>query len=142
MALLGGMAVGGMFMTSVRAVSTLVAGIVVFGVVFQVADPLMLLAVFVITMLIMGGINITIERVAYRRLRNAPRLAPLITAVGMSFILEGAMYVWRGAFNVHYPDLLPSGRVVIGDRNKWRFHDNTCQWQSARTVCDVKRVAP
>src|SRR3977135_2022265 len=82
-----------------------------------------LLAVFVITMLIMGGINITIERVAYRRLRNAPRRAPLSTAVGMSFILEGAMYVWRGAFNVHYPDLLPSGRVVIGGAALFGFKD-------------------
>jgi branched-chain amino acid transport system permease protein len=82
-----------------------------------------LLGVFVITMLIMGGINITIERVAYRRLRNAPRLAPLITAVGMSFILEGVMYVWRGAFNVHYPDLLPSGRVIIGGAALFGFKD-------------------
>src|SRR3954452_13726429 len=35
-----------------------------------------------------GGLNVAIERVAYRRLRNAPRLAPLITAIGMSFILQ------------------------------------------------------
>ena len=82
-----------------------------------------LLTVFVITMLIMGGINVTIERVAYRRLRNAPRLAPLITAVGMSFILEGAMYVWRGAFNVHYLDLLPSGRVTIAGTPLFGFKD-------------------
>ncbi len=72
-----------------------------------------LLAVFLITMLIIGLVNVTIERVAYRPLRNAPRLAPLITAVGMSFILEGIMYLWRGAFNVHYPDLLPGNRISI-----------------------------
>src|SRR2546427_2208006 len=46
MALLGGMAVGGMVMTSMRAVSTLVAGVLVFGGLFQVADPPLLLAVF------------------------------------------------------------------------------------------------
>jgi ABC-2 type transport system permease protein len=57
MALLGGMAVGGMFMTSVRAVSTLVAGIVVFGVVFQVADPLMLLAVFFVALTALYGLG-------------------------------------------------------------------------------------
>ena len=73
-----------------------------------------LLAVFAITMLIIGVLNMAIERVAYRPLRHAPRLAPLITAVGMSFILEGIMYVWRGAFNIHYPDLLPSQRLSIG----------------------------
>src|SRR5256886_8268724 len=57
MALLGGMAVGGMFMTFVRAVSTLVAGIVVFGVVFQVADPLMLLAVFFVALTALYGLG-------------------------------------------------------------------------------------
>ncbi|MBO0683064.1 MAG: branched-chain amino acid ABC transporter permease [Candidatus Dormibacteraeota bacterium] len=82
-----------------------------------------LLAVFVITMLIIGGVNVTIERVAYRPLRNAPRLAPLITAVGMSFILEGIMYVWRGANNIHYPDLLPGGRVSVAGVNLFGFKD-------------------
>ena len=66
-----------------------------------------LLAVFVITMAACGAVNIAIERVAYRPLRHAPRLAPLITAVGMSFLLEGVMYIWRGPFNLHYPNLLP-----------------------------------
>jgi branched-chain amino acid transport system permease protein len=75
---------------------------------------LVLLAVFTITMLVMGMINVVIERLAYRPLRNAPRLAPLITAVGMSFILEGLMYLWRGAYNLHYPDLLPDPRIQIG----------------------------
>jgi branched-chain amino acid transport system permease protein len=60
-----------------------------------------------------GGLNVLIERVAYRPLRNAPRLAPLITAVGVSFILEGIMYVWRGASNVHYPDVLPATRIPL-----------------------------
>jgi len=48
-----------------------------------------LVFVFVLVMGLNGLVNITIERVAYRPLRNAPRLAPLITAIGMSFILEG-----------------------------------------------------
>jgi len=57
MALLGGMAVGGMVMTSMRAVSTLVAGIFVFGVIFQVADPLMLLAVFFVALTALYGLG-------------------------------------------------------------------------------------
>jgi branched-chain amino acid transport system permease protein len=73
-----------------------------------------LIAVFLITMLIIGLINVGIERVAYRPLRNAPRLAPLITAVGVSFVLEGAMYLWKGAVNLHYPDLLPTNRFGSG----------------------------
>jgi branched-chain amino acid transport system permease protein len=65
-------------------------------------------------MIVNGLINITIERIAYRPLRNAPRLAPLITAIGMSFILEGAMFLWRGPFNVIFPDLLPDSRISLG----------------------------
>ncbi len=75
--------------------------------------PAMLL-IAVATMLICGGINMAIERVAYRPLRHAPRLAPLITAIGMSQILEGAMYLWRGPFNLHYPDLLPAIPINFG----------------------------
>jgi len=74
---------------------------------------LLLLVITVIVMVINGGVNVLIERVAYRPLRHAPRLAPLITAVGVSFILEGIMYVWRGASNVHYPDLLPDTRIPL-----------------------------
>ena len=70
--------------------------------------------VFLIAMLLAGIVNVIIERVAYRPLRNAPRLAPLITAVGMSFVLEGIMYIWKGAFQIHFPDLLPSGRISLG----------------------------
>ncbi|HYM49000.1 MAG TPA: branched-chain amino acid ABC transporter permease [Candidatus Limnocylindrales bacterium] len=73
-----------------------------------------LVLVTVLVMLITGVINMGIERVAYRPLRNAPRLAPLITAVGMSFVLEGIMYLWRGANNLHYPDLLPNLRISLG----------------------------
>jgi branched-chain amino acid transport system permease protein len=72
-----------------------------------------LLAVALITMGLVAMINVAIERVAYRPLRHAPRLAPLITAIGMSSILEGAMYLWKGPFNLHYPDLLPATRLNI-----------------------------
>ncbi len=68
-----------------------------------------LLAVFAITMLACAILNISIERVAYRPLRHAPKLAPLITAIGVSFFLEGALFLWKGPSNVHYPDVLPSG---------------------------------
>src|SRR5690348_1077702 len=82
---------------------------------FAVSDgtftPINLVALLItvpVVMLIMGVINVTIERVAYRPLRNAPRLAPLITAIGMSFFLEGVMFLWRGPATVHFPDILPS----------------------------------
>jgi branched-chain amino acid transport system permease protein len=76
---------------------------------FTTLNLVALLLVFPVVMLIMGAINIGIERVAYRPLRNAPRLAPLITAIGMSFVLEGVMFLWHGPATVHVPDLLPHG---------------------------------
>jgi branched-chain amino acid transport system permease protein len=78
----------------------------------QIVLPL--LGLFVVTMLLCALVNITIERVAYRPLRHAPRLAPLITAIGMSSLLEGAMNVWRGPFNLHYPSFLPEFQIQLG----------------------------
>ena len=74
-----------------------------------------LVGVFLVTMAVCGLLNISIERVAYRPLRHAPRLAPLITAIGMSSFLEGALFLWKGPSNVHYPNILPSaGFDVFG----------------------------
>ncbi len=53
-------------------------------------------------------VNVLIERVAYRRLRNAPRLAPLITAIGVSILLQTfAMMIW-GRSPLPFPQLLSS----------------------------------
>jgi len=59
-------------------------------------------------------VNIVIERVAYRRLRNAPRLAPLITAIGVSILLQTfAMMIWTRN-PLPFPQLLSSEPVMIG----------------------------
>ncbi|UGQ45303.1 branched-chain amino acid ABC transporter permease [Massilia endophytica] len=59
-------------------------------------------------------VNIIIERVAYRRLRNAPRLAPLITAIGVSILLQTfAMMIW-GRNPLPFPQLLPSDPILVG----------------------------
>src|SRR5215469_854883 len=42
-----------------------------------------------------AGVGFVIERFAYRPLRNAPKLAPLVTAIGVSFIIENAVLVWQ-----------------------------------------------
>src|SRR5512132_3129545 len=56
---------------------------------------LAILGGLVIAMLASGTLNTMIERVAYRPLRGAPKLAPLITAIGMSFILQNVGLLWR-----------------------------------------------
>ena len=78
---------------------------------------LQLLAVFAITMLGCAVLNVGIERIAYRPLRHAPRLAPLITAIGVSFFLEGALFLWKGPSQVHYPDILPSVSLDVFGAN-------------------------
>ena len=57
----------------------------------------------------------SIERIAYRPLRHAPRLAPLITAIGISIILQNvAMLIWGKQYIAFPANLLPSGRHEIG----------------------------
>ena len=79
----------------------------------------------VAAVIVCAALNTGIERLAYRRLRNAPRLAPLISAIGMSFIVENIGLIWAGqtwlvpsfgttggASQKAFPDLL--GRLMKG----------------------------
>jgi branched-chain amino acid transport system permease protein len=66
-----------------------------------------ILGVMLVTMLCTGAINLTIDRLAYKPLRRAPRLAPLITAVGMSFMLENLAMIWKGSSQILYPNIFP-----------------------------------
>jgi branched-chain amino acid transport system permease protein len=59
-------------------------------------------------MVVSGVLNVMIERVAYRPLRTAPKLAPLITAIGFSFILQNVGLLWRGGSPQGIPDLINS----------------------------------
>jgi branched-chain amino acid transport system permease protein len=59
--------------------------------------PLLLVIMFVLAAVLVGGLGVAIERFAYRPLRNAPRIAPLITAIGISFFLENAALLLFGA---------------------------------------------
>ena len=59
-------------------------------------------------MVVCGTLNVMIERVAYRPLRGAPKLAPLITAIGFSFILQNVGQLWLGGSHRSVPDLIDS----------------------------------
>ena len=60
-----------------------------------------------------GVLNVMVERVAYRPLRNAPKLAPLITAVGVSFILQNVGILWLGASQAGIPDLIEAQKQLV-----------------------------
>jgi branched-chain amino acid transport system permease protein len=83
------------------------------GPIFPLPIWLGLLLAILIPMVFCALLNVTIERVAYRRLRNSPRLAPLISAIGVSFILINIGLWWRGAT----PQSFPLLRSFFGDDN-------------------------
>jgi len=62
-----------------------------------IAVPLLLVIMFVLAALLVGGLGVAMERFAYRPLRDAPRIAPLITAIGVSFFLENSALLLFGA---------------------------------------------
>jgi len=67
-----------------------------------IAVPLLLLIMFVLSAALVGGLGVAIERFAYRPLRDAPRIAPLITAIGVSFFLENsALLLFGGQYRVY-----------------------------------------
>ena len=69
---------------------------------------LILLIALLIACVVAAVLNFVIEKIAYRPLRNSPKLAPLITAIGMSILLQTlAMIIWKPNFK-SYPTLLPS----------------------------------
>jgi branched-chain amino acid transport system permease protein len=83
------------------------------------------LLALVVAMLACGLINVCIERVAYKPLRNSPRLAVLITAIGMSFILQNVGLVWKGSFQIPFPSLISNANALAGitDAVTYRWKD-------------------
>jgi branched-chain amino acid transport system permease protein len=79
--------------------------------------PILLVIMFVLAGLLTGGLGVAIERFAYRPLRHAPRIAPLITAIGISFFLENAALLLFGGQTRVYntPDFISlSSGISIG----------------------------
>ena len=79
-----------------------------------VPGPLKLFIVTVIACAVAATLNFCIEKIAYRPLRNSPKLAPLITAIGMSILLQTlAMIIWKPNYK-SYPTLLPGDPFEFG----------------------------
>jgi branched-chain amino acid transport system permease protein len=74
---------------------------------------LLLLIALLAAMVVCAALNFAIEKIAYRPLRNAPRLAPLITAMGVSLLLQTlAMILWKPNYKP-YPILLPHQPIDV-----------------------------
>jgi branched-chain amino acid transport system permease protein len=100
--MIGSLASAGLFGTLGLTVATGTVGLV-----------LGLLLTLVLAMVASGALNVMIERVAYRPLRNAPKLAPLITAVGFSFILQNVGVLWIGGSPKGIPDLINAQKELF-----------------------------
>ena len=75
---------------------------------------IILVIALIISCVVAAALNFVIEKVAYRPLRNSPKLAPLITAIGMSILLQTlAMIIWKPNYKP-YPTLLPSAPLHVG----------------------------
>jgi branched-chain amino acid transport system permease protein len=101
------------FMIGGMIAATFALGVFDLGV--NPAFGLLVLAIVValaVAMVGCGLLNASIERIAYRPLRRAPRLVPLITAIGVSFILQDVGLIWKGSQPVSLPvETLPHGTI-------------------------------
>lgn len=68
--------------------------------------------VFLVAGLVIGLLGVLIERVAYRPLRHAPRLAPFISAIGVSIFLQNAVLLWIDSKAIPFPMVFPVQKVV------------------------------
>ena len=87
-----------------------------------------ILVCLAVAMTFCGLLNASIERIAYKPLRNAPRLAPLITAIGMSFILQNVAIVWKGTETVSVNRTLPTGEVFSVDLDSGSVGEVVYTW--------------
>ena len=78
----------------------------------------------VLAMAFSATLNMSIDQIAYRRLRNAPRLAPLIAAIGVSFILQNIGIYWKGSNPFSPPSIIPLKYRTYNVLHEW-FHLDT-----------------
>jgi branched-chain amino acid transport system permease protein len=100
--MIGSLVSAGLFSTLGLTAATGVGGLI-----------LGLVLTLLVAMLASGSLNTMIERVAYRPLRNAPKLAPLITAVGFSFILQNVGLLWIGGSPEGIDDLIDAQKELF-----------------------------
>ena len=102
-------------------------GLGFFGPITDDSGPLIsilgVIIAMVVAMVACGLLGVGIERVAYKPLRNSPRLAVLITAIGMSFILQNLGLIWKGPAQVPFPELISGANILPGDSVVFRWKD-------------------
>ncbi len=76
--------------------------------------------VFLLSMAFCALLNVGVDFLVYKPLRRAPKLTPLVSAIGVSFVFMGIGQVWKGVYDLHFPDLLPNTNL-LGEGASLRF---------------------
>ena len=69
----------------------------------------------IVSMIYCGAYGLTLEKVAYRPLRHAPRLSPLISAIGMSIFLQNYVMLTQGSADKIFPHIFPADSITMGN---------------------------
>lgn len=123
---------GDLFMLGSFLSLTLLSLFASMGFDLEAASAPMLIAVLLLIMLITSvfcaALNVSVDYLVYKPLRNAPKLAPLVSAIGVSFIFMNLGLFWKGAADINFPDLL-SNDNVLGSEAAIRF-----TWKDAMVI--------
>src|SRR4029079_13764125 len=78
---------------------------------------------FVICMVFCAVLNFLQDRIVYRPLRNAPKLTPLVSAIGVSFVFMGVGQIWKGVADINFPDVIPNKNLLGSDALRFTAKD-------------------
>ena len=82
-----------------------------------------LILVLVLTMTFCASLNVAVDKLVYKPLRNAPKLTPLVSAIGVSFVFMGIGQLWKGVADIDFPDLLSNRNLLPSETLRFTFKD-------------------
>ncbi len=81
------------------------------------------LVLFMVSMVFCASLNFTVDRLVYKPLRNAPKLTPLVSAIGVSFVFMGIGQIWKGVADINFPDLISNRNLLPTDAVRFTLKD-------------------
>jgi branched-chain amino acid transport system permease protein len=97
-------------------------GVAIAGAATSTAALAVALMLFVVP-LFCAALNVTIDRVIYRPIRTAPKIAVIVSAIGVSFVLMNIGVFWLGSYTLNFPDLVRSRNLLEGSGLRFTYKD-------------------
>jgi branched-chain amino acid transport system permease protein len=82
-----------------------------------------LFIILIVCMVFCATLNFTVDRLVYRPLRTAPKLTPLVSAIGVSFLFMGVGQIWKGVADIDFPALVPNLNLLPGEALRFTLKD-------------------